>query len=256
MSSTGGTWSPESNNIGDTGQVPVAPPAARWRIVVPVKGGPAAKSRLASLPSMTRTELARAMALDTLAAVCAVIDPDDVCVVAGAADARGWLAGLGMTVLDDYGGGLDAALQRGLGWADETPRARAARERPPSHVAVLLGDLPALSGAELACALDAAAAYPRAFVPDHLGEGTVLLTSDTARLMRPAFGAGSARRHEQAGHRRLDLDLPGLRTDVDDADSLSLAVSVGVGRHTAAAVLGFLATEHPPERSRAEHPKG
>ena len=33
---------------------------------------------------------------------------------------------------------------------------------------------------------------------------------------------------------RLDLDLPALRTDVDDDQALRRAVAIGVGRHTAA----------------------
>ncbi|MEO7069528.1 MAG: hypothetical protein ABI131_03455 [Nostocoides sp.] len=33
---------------------------------------------------------------------------------------------------------------------------------------------------------------------------------------------------------RLNLDLPALRTDVDDDQALRRAVTIGVGRHTAA----------------------
>ncbi len=43
-------------------------PAARWRLVLPVKGTPDAKSRLTLPPGIDRTGLARAMALDTLQA--------------------------------------------------------------------------------------------------------------------------------------------------------------------------------------------
>jgi 2-phospho-L-lactate guanylyltransferase len=68
-------------------------------------------------------------------------------------------------------------------------------------------------------------------VPDAQGTGTVLLTSLTGQL-EPAFGPGSAARHAAAGHHRLDLALPRLRTDVDDDRSLAAALELGVGPAT------------------------
>jgi len=47
------------------------------------------------------------------------------------------------------------------------------------------------------------------------------------------FGFDSARKHG-LDCRRLDLELPALRTDVDDDESLLQAVAIGVGTHTAA----------------------
>ena len=71
------------------------------------------------------------------------------------------------------------------------------------------GDLPpALCGA-------ACAAHPAALVPDADGTGTVLLTSTTGQP-DPQFGPGSAARHGEHAV-RLELDLPGLRRDVDTA---------------------------------------
>ena len=48
----------------------------------------------------------------------------------------------------------------------------------------------------------------------------------------PSFGPGSAARHQAAGAVRLELDLPGLRTDVDDDRSLTAALELGVGPAT------------------------
>jgi 2-phospho-L-lactate guanylyltransferase len=89
--------------------------------------------------------------------------------------------------------------------------------------------------------LGAAAAYPLAVVPDAAGTGTVLLTALAGHLLEPAFGAGSAARHGEAGPHRLDLDLPRLRTDVDDDRDLAAALELGVGPATAA-LLGAAAT--------------
>ena len=168
---------------------------SQWTIVVPVKGTVAAKSRLAAT-----AELALAIALDTVEAALAVAP---VIVVTPAAAP---FAALGARVVADPGGGLSAAIDTGIAVAQ-------------GNIAVLLGDLPALRPEELQTALDAAAAHPRAFVPDADGTGTVLITSTTDHAS--AFGAGSAQRHREAGY--VELDLPadsGLRSDVDTAEQL------------------------------------
>ena len=74
--------------------------------------------------------------------------------------------------------------------------------------------------------------------PTPTTSGTALLTlpAATAGSVRTAFGAGSAAAHERLGHVRLDLDLPGLRVDVDDAASLAAAVRLGLGPHSRAAL--------------------
>jgi 2-phospho-L-lactate guanylyltransferase len=69
-------------------------------------------------------------------------------------------------------------------------------------------------------------------VPDADDDGTALLTLPAGGAVRTAFGPGSAAAHERLGHRRLDLDLPGLRVDVDDAASLAAATRLGLGPHS------------------------
>ena len=85
-------------------------------------------------------------------------------------------------------------------------------------MAALLGDLPALDGESLRAALEAAGRRAESFVPDADGTGTVLRCG---RGFTPRFGADSASRHEADGAVRLELPLPRLRTDVDDARSLA-----------------------------------
>lgn len=196
----------------------------RWRLVVPVKEAEHAKTRLQVPAPLARPLLARAIAMDTLEAVCRALRPADVLVVSSDPVVAGAAAGLGARLVTDPGEGLNAALRAGLRALPEPER--------PAGTGVLLGDLPALRPRDLLTALDLCAGHERAVVPDLDGTGTVLLTAGPGRVPQPRFGAGSAARHT-AGATRLEPDLPRLRTDVDDAASLAAAVALGVGRHTA-----------------------
>ena len=193
-----------------------------WHLVVPVKRAVAAKTRLEPPPPLSRPELARAVARDTLEAVCRAVPAAQVTVVTSDDSARRLAEALGAGLVDDPAAGLDAAVRAGLGAA-----------RGPWR-AVLLGDLPALTEEELCAALDACAAYPAAVVPDSQGTGTVLLTS-TRSLPEPRFGPGSAARHARTAT-LLPLDLPRLRRDVDTWADLGEALALGVGPHTRAAL--------------------
>jgi len=210
-----------------------------WTLVLPVKGGRRAKSRLGA-----ESYLARAIALDTIEAAVACPVVAAVVVVTTDPAIAGQATAVGARVLmeRDPGAGLDAAVRDGLA---SLPATRAA--------GVLLADLPALRPDDLAVALDAvgvALARPGgptaasgrgadgsrwAVVPDADRTGTVLLAG-SATGMRPAFGPGSAAAHVERGAIRLDLDLPRLRRDVDTLDDLALAVRLGVGRNLTAAL--------------------
>lgn len=204
-----------------------------WTLVLPVKGGPQAKSRLGAPPAV-----AAAIALDCLAAVLA-------CPAVGAAvvvsadvgmqrSAR--LAGASVVPESRPGSGLGAAIADGLA---------AARRRPwcVRPAAVLLADLPALRPEDLLTALQAArdalagpAAPLMAAVPDADGTGTVLLAARTPARLDPAFGPGSFAEHVLRGAAPLPLDLPRLRRDVDTPADLVHALALGVGRCTASAL--------------------
>ena len=194
-------------------------PEQDWAVVVPVKGGPLAKSRL-HLPRAARSALADAFARDTVAALAAATPGGPVLVVTSDPDVARWVAAAGHVVVADPGAGLDAAVAAGVD---------AARAAGATRVAVVLGDHPALRPHEVRAALAAAAAHPASVLPDADDDGTALLTLPAAGPVRTAFGAGSAAAHERLGHRRLDLDLPGLRVDVDDAASLAAATRLGLG---------------------------
>lgn len=197
-----------------------------WTVVVPVKGGPGAKSRLRFLDTAPRAALATAMAMDTVAAALETPGVAQVVVVSGDRPTRHWAADLGAEVVDDPGQGLDAAVLAGA----------SGRE---GCVAVLLGDHPALRPAELATALEACSAHERAVVPDADGTGTALLTACGVPL-RPAFGPHSHERHRDRGHSSVSPSAPSVRLDVDDAAGLASADRLGVGPRTAAAVAATL----------------
>jgi 2-phospho-L-lactate guanylyltransferase len=198
-----------------------------WTVVLPFKGGPEAKSRLAA-PSA----LATAIALDCLEAVLALDPLEAVVVVTPDPRLAGPAAAAGARVLSEShpGGGLLRAIEDGL-------------RGVKGPCAVLLGDLPALRPIDLETALDqareqltrAVGTPPMVFVPDAEETGTVLLAAlDTAAMM-PSFGPHSAAAHEAAGAFRLTPDLPRLRRDVDTRADLDQALQLGVGPRTRAA---------------------
>ena len=201
-------------------------PSIRWRIVVPVKEARLAKTRLHTPAPLSRPELARAIALDTLEAVCRALPPADVVTVTSDEVVAATLAGLGVVVIPDPGTGLNGAINAGLAAATRGP------DNGTVGLAVLLGDLPALRPEDLIAALALCAAHERAFLPDLEGTGTVLLTGAPGTLLRPRFGSGSAQRHAQDAV-TLTPELPRLRQDVDDLAALAAAVALGVGPRTA-----------------------
>jgi 2-phospho-L-lactate guanylyltransferase len=189
------------------------------------------------------SSLSSALALDTVSAAVATVTARLVVVVTADAEVAGRATALGVHVVPDPGTGLNPAVLSGL--ADLRHRHR---DGPTS---VLLGDVPAVRATDLAAALAEALVHHRSFVPDTEGTGTVLLTGSTPSALRPHFGSGSAGAHERAGHHRLDLDLPHLRTDVDDEESLRAVLCLGVGAHTAH-LLAHLIAPH----SREVHDRG
>ena len=189
-----------------------------WGVVIPVKCGAYAKSRL-SVPRVSRATLALAMAVDTVAAARAALTGPVLVVTSDRRVAQD-VRSVGACVLADPGRGLAEAVAAGLD------------ALPAGARAVLLGDLPALRPADLLAALAACAHHERAFVPDRPGTGTVLLTARAGSAPVPRFGEGSAAAHDAAGHTRVDLDLPSLRTDVDDVADLAAARILGVGPRT------------------------
>ncbi|MFK4731086.1 2-phospho-L-lactate guanylyltransferase [Agromyces mediolanus] len=207
-----------------------------WVVVIPVKAFAAAKSRLRpQLGAEQRAALARAFALDTVDAVRRADRVAEVVVVTGETALGAELAALPEVELVPEPGepGLTSAIELGIAHV---------RHGGGRHLAVLLGDLPALRSGALDDALDAACGHRLAFVADLEDTGTTLVTALAGTGLRPGFGPDSAAAHRSAGFAELsalgDID-PGLRRDVDTVEALEAALGLGVGPRTAEVVAAF-----------------
>lgn len=200
-------------------------------MLIPTKALPGAKTRLAAVSAdpAAHRRLVAAIRQDTVAAARAA---DGVARV--------------VVVTDRGVPGDTTFVQRtpGLNPALEEAAAAATARWPDDGVVALVGDLPALTPAELADALRAAASHPRSFVADHAGTGTTLLAALPGVALSPTFGPGSAARHAAVA---VALNAgPGLRHDVDTADDLRAAAAVGLGAATAAERGSELAAPRSP----------
>ncbi|MCD0448357.1 2-phospho-L-lactate guanylyltransferase [Actinocorallia sp. API 0066] len=194
-----------------------------WTLIVPVKPPRLGKSRIAGAAGTHRAALARAVAADTVAAALACPAVTEVVVVTGDPEAAADLTGLGARIVaEGPPRGLNAALRHG-----------ALAVPPGAHRAALQADLPALRPDELACALSDALAFPRAFLADREGVGTVLYTARSDAPFFPAFGGASRARHLALGVTELPrAGRDSVRTDVDTLDDLRAALALGVGPRT------------------------
>lgn len=201
----------------------------QWTLVIPVKPLARAKSRLSdSAPDGLRPGLALAFAQDTVAAALACPAVKDVAVVTDDTLAGRELGALGAHIVS---GEPEGGLNTALAYAAAVVRAR----RPECALAALNADLPALRPLELAGVLDAAAEFPRAFLPDAAAIGTTLLAAGPGQELRPAFGRDSRARHHASGAVELTLDtVDSVRRDVDTGADLRAALTLGVGPRTAA----------------------
>ncbi|MGZ0712443.1 2-phospho-L-lactate guanylyltransferase (plasmid) [Coraliomargarita sp. W4R53] len=199
--------------------------SAGWAVIIPVKAATRGKSRL-DVPAVNRVALARAIALDTIAAAAAceqvsrvVIVTDDPALAIHAGDIPG------LRFVDERdAGGLNEAIRRGVASVDDG-MLRAA----------LLADLPALQPADLARALESAASIDRSVVADADGDGSTLVTAGRGVEWTSAFGEGSFAKHLALRCVALDVAADStLRRDVDTAEHLLAAQALGVGPRTAA----------------------
>jgi 2-phospho-L-lactate/phosphoenolpyruvate guanylyltransferase len=205
-----------------------------WSLVIPVKVLAQAKSRLAGIEGARRSQLALAMAADTIAAAVSAASVAAVLVVTDDPEVARIAAGLGALVLPDApAAGLNDALAYGAAHSEAS--------WPERGRAGLAGDLPAARPEELTAALAAAARLGAAFVPDADGTGTVLYAAAPGREFRPQFGPASRDRHLHIGAAEIGAaeietagGLTGLRRDVDTVDDLRRAAEIGLGPRTRA----------------------
>jgi 2-phospho-L-lactate guanylyltransferase len=197
--------------------------------VLPVKGGIEAKTRLGSPGGADGGALALAFARDLLGAVLAVPEALGVIVVSSNVAVRDLLRADGATLVTDPGRGLNQAVLAGMAAARDA--------HPNAGVVVMLADLPCVTAHEVSAAFAAASGPSRSFLRDAEGTGTTLIAVAPGVTAEPLFGPMSAARHAAAGF--VELTLPAdarIRLDVDTPEDLAVAVMVGVGPHTRAAL--------------------
>lgn len=206
---------------------------SRWSVVIPFKGAPGGKSRLAlEFGAAERAALALAFLQDTVRAVRAVQVVARILVVSNEpgldralVDDEG--SGIEVTIVADPGEGLNAAVSLGI------DRARAIDG--VGFVAALTGDLAALQPRDLAHALEAAVAEagtgrPLAFVADRAGSGTTMITAAPSAPIVPHFGIGSCALHVAAGHLLIPLPADSsLRLDLDSEGDVRFAAALTPG---------------------------
>ncbi len=219
---------------------------SRWIVVVPFKGAADGKSRLAAeFDARERAVIAFAFLVDTLAAARAVPAVARVIVVSGrpglgtelsaALPARPGSVPAAVEVVDDPGGGINAAIAAGV--------ARGREVDALAFVAALTGDLASLNPSDLEGGLmlaetAASAGHAVSFVADHHASGTTMVAVAPGVDAETHFGVRSSAAHITAGY--LPLAVPAessLRFDIDDANDLARAWSAGLGDATRDAVL-------------------
>ncbi|HEY5224869.1 MAG TPA: 2-phospho-L-lactate guanylyltransferase [Microbacteriaceae bacterium] len=218
----------------------------RWSVVIPFKGVPHAKSRLAeNFDDAQRAALAFALLTDTVLAARGVAAVSHIILVSNEPGLEKiWgqltvasrndvdLTGAELTIVADPGGGLNAAVSHGI------RQARRLDDR--AFTAALVGDVAALQPDDLAHALDEAVTQFRTgsaltVVADHDGTGTTMITAAPGEPIEPHFGLGSCAAHQAAGHTLLPLPRESsLRRDIDSTEDLrrSLSLDPGLGAAT------------------------
>jgi 2-phospho-L-lactate guanylyltransferase len=192
------------------------------RIIVPHRGLPAAKSRLAPvLGPEERITLARTLLSGVLHVARQAAD--DVVVISPAAALDPIVAEAGARLVVQRGLGLNEGLDqaRGEALADRI-----------DLLAVLHGDLPNLAPDDVRALLDAVG-DPRgvAIAPDRLSTGTNGLALRPPGIIGFRFGAGSFAAHlaeaEAAGLQPALVPPPGLAFDLDTPEDLARWLELG-----------------------------
>lgn len=218
---------------------------ATWA-VVPAKRLAGALRRLApALGRPVRRELQVAMLHDVFSACAGAHGLAGLLVVTSdpevAARARR-LAGARVIADHDPPQGMNGAVARGLGWAEEAGAEAAL---------VLTADLPLALPEDVAAILAAAPPGPSAvLVPSHDGTGTNAMLLRPPRAIAPRLGPGSLARHLALAARRgvvvERLERPRIALDIDTPRDLAALIARGEDCATTAAcarlgVAGLLA---------------
>jgi len=204
--------------------------------LVPIRGLEGAKARLGeALDAEERRALVVRLLASTVAAALETPGVVAVAVVSPDPEALDLAERLGAHGIPQGGGGLNEGLAEARAWAEEAGA---------DAVLVLPGDLPAVTGAELARVVGGARALAAsqaageearplvAIVPDRARTGTNVLLVVPPRTIPFCFGEGSRAAHADAaraaGATYLEIGGP-LALDLDTPDDLLAAEAAGLG---------------------------
>ena len=192
------------------------------RIIVPHRGLPAAKTRLAPvLGPEERIALARTLLSGVLRVARQAAD--DVVVISPSAALEPIASEAGARLVVQRGMGLNAGLDQARGEA---------LAEGVELLAVLHGDLPNLAQDDVLALLTAGGGERGvAIAPDRLGSGTNGLALRPPEIIGFRFGAGSFAAHvaeaEGAGIRAAVVRRPGLAFDLDTPEDLARWLELG-----------------------------
>ena len=193
--------------------------------VVPVRGLPAGKTRLAQhLNVDQRNRLVRAMLADVIAALVGTSSINRVTIFSQDAAARREAEHLGIEFLQQpsqYQG-----LNAGLAYA-QTQRAEVAA------LLIVPADLPLITPEDVEALLAAQSVSPGVGIAPSVDGGTNGLYVAPPLAIRPAFGRDSARRHARAakevGARVASLESPRWALDVDWPEDFGRVLALATG---------------------------
>lgn len=211
----------------------------RAELIIAARGGPNAKSRLASrLTGLQREALVEAMLGDMLVSLAGSAVIRNIHVVTPTPALARLAARHGAAVLldgadDDLNGAFDRA------------RRRIAAADPEATALLLPGDLPRLQAAELEGCLAATDRGSLVLAPASTDGGTGALAFRADVPLQLAFGAGSFDKHLAAA-RILALEArvfrsPGIGLDIDRPCDLDTFLASGGGGRTGALMQGWRA---------------
>jgi 2-phospho-L-lactate guanylyltransferase len=181
-----------------------------WALIA-LKAPAAAKGRLAEILDATgRSQLVAQMFSQVLEALQAARSIDGIAVVTAES-----LPQTGLVVLDDPGGGLNAALTHG---------ARELAARGVDELLVLHADLPLLTAAQIDAFVAAGRETGLAIAPDKLGQGSNALYLPLPAPISFCFGHDSCRLHlaeaARIGRPITRQTMAGFAFDVDEPADL------------------------------------
>lgn len=215
-----------------------------WALV-PAKLGSTVKTRLgAALTPAQRLDLAHAMLSDVLAALGAAPSLGGTAVVTRDPSVASLAERHGAIALDESaGGGLNDGVAEGVAGC---------LARGASGVVIAMGDLPALTAAEVERAIACLPDRGLVLVPSFDGTGTNVLAMRPTDLLLPThFGEGSLALHRAAaatlGLTTVTCALRGAALDVDTIEDLDRLASTGAAGNATRHVLAALG-EHAAAR--------